>query len=274
MQSNRVPGILAKRLAIMTFLLGLSKKEMEAMQKDCIADFGEEAGEVFFLQQVEDLCREISDPFFFIEDGENGARGFSLALTLTKCPYSKIEYSVNNGGGKRYLYACADGFENVTIYELGTIFTLAERYLHDGDLDTLHTLLAVIYRHPKPDTLENKAAGYNGDIRRPLMHEESLVENRAKKWANVVDEVKQVILFWVLSCRDQIIRAYPVIFDPEYSQPKMAGEKDFGWGGLLLGIAKGPVHLEAVANQPYQNVFIWLSMLEDERKMAMLNRRL
>lgn len=266
--SDENPTPHEKRLAVMKYLTTLSWEELKIMQDDHQRENGEENGDIFYFDELEELCKAIADPFFEITtDEETGAKTYAIALDLTKNKYPYLVYQHPNKKVKPLrLWACADEFENMTIYELGTVFTLFENYLRQPNEPLLHQLFATIYRSPKPEISENKQAGYQGDIRRPLMGEEVMVERRAKHFEPVPEQVKHLMLLWIASCRQKIIREYPVIFDSETH----ADGKNFGWGGMLLQIAGGPVHLEAVAKQHYGNVFVWLSMLEDERKKQIL----
>lgn len=253
-----------KRLEVMRELTTLSIRELELMRQDFQNEF-KDLGDTFYFDQINTLCEQIADPFFDIQvDDETGEKHYSIRLELTKNPYPYLIYSAQKKERRR-LYACEDRFENMTIYELGTVFTLFEQFLRQPEnISLVDRLLAVIYREPKSATPENRQSGYNGDIRRPLMGEEGMVARRAAHFAGVPEIIKQIMLFWVGSCRESIVKEFPNIFGAEVAQA--ASEKNFGWGGILLSIANGPAMLDEVAKQPWGNVFVWLSMLEDQRK--------
>lgn len=211
---------------------------------------------------------EYADPLFIISEDENGNKSYEPRLGLTKCPYptlarKKKRKQVHN------LYAAPDGLERVTIYELGYIFTFLEAFTSSGQAPHLNSLLATVYRPSRPLTQEEVAAYWYGDRRRSLYKEETAIKTRAEQFATVADPVKMLMYFWLLSCRDSIIREFPIIFstgDGDDEKPA----KDYGWAGLLLSIADGVKDLEEVANHSWRTVFIYLAKMEDERRAALL----
>jgi hypothetical protein len=257
------PNVNVTRIRILCFLGQISSNDLDLLEKEYKREAGnEEEGTEDYLDALSGWCNAVADPFFEVRDGKDGTFLYSISLTLTKCPYPHVIYEKNKV--KHRLYAAADGLANVSLYELGTIFNLCESYLQNHDPATLHQLLGTVWREPKDATPENKKSGYNGDIRRPWIHEENMATRRAKHFEGVPDEIKQLMLFWLLSCRASIIREYPVIFDTEtQSDPS---DKNYGWGGVILQLANGPANVNQVAESRWGNVFLYLSMLEDDRK--------
>lgn len=262
------PNVNVKRIRILCFLGQISAADLENMKADQVHVHGPVDGEDAYLEELEALCQQVADPFFDITEKAD-ARHYSIALNLTKCPYPFVTYEKKHGQrGDNRLYAAADGFGNMTIYELGTVFTMVENYLRSADADLLHRLLATVWREPKDPTPENRKSGYQGDQRRPLQYEESMVPRRAKHFAILPPQVKQLMLFWLISCRAAIIREYPVIFDSQKTPDPES--KDYGWGGLILQLAQGPAHVDDIARSRWGNVFLYLAMKEDERKLLEL----
>ena len=172
---------------------------------------------------------------------------FTYKLSLTKCPYPTLEWQSNKvlggGRGKRKIkkyYAAADGLTNVSIHELSWIFNLLEAFGKNGEEQVLSNLLAVVYRPGKKSSPEGKASGYNGDRRRVLVGEESTIAERSRLMDGLAKEVRNLLWFWLVSCREAIIAEYPIIFDTDAVE-KEVGEKDYGWGGLLLTLSDGIV---------------------------------
>ena len=260
-----------KRLMIAKLLVTITDANISLMKADSIAEWGEEAGTAFFLDELNAICTQVAGPFFEITETEDEPprKEYAIRLGLTKCPYPYVEYKSH--GQPRRLYAAADGFANMTIYELGTVFTLFERWMETNNKNLLFSLLATIYRPAKPETPENKAAGYHGDIRRPLRGEENKIAQRKGHWEFVPVEIIQLIVFWVASCRDSIIKEYPIIFSQKKDDETPEG-KNYGWAGLILKLSGGVVNINVVADQPYSTVFLHLAMLEDARRLALLRQ--
>ena len=178
-----------------------------------------------------------------------------------------MEHGHTQEGKPRRLYGPANGLENLTIYELGMTFMALERFLETKDDDYALELLAILYRPKKPHTRENALSAYQGDRRLPLLHHEATIPARKKLMAKLPDLVRAFLIFWFACCRQQIIRQFPNIF--HQPEPNAAGERvgnDYAWGGILLNLADGIIHLDAVASQPWSNALTYLSMLEDRRK--------
>lgn len=190
-----------------------------------------------------------------------------LTLTLTRCPYPTL-IDPDSSQGKKTLHAPADALANVSIYELGMAFTAFEAYAATQEEAHLHRLLAILYRPAKPDTRHNRRSNYEGDRRLPLLKHESTIPSRAQRMATLPKPVKRLLIFWFASCRRQILSSFPNLFTPAADAP--AGERvgnDYGWGGLLLSLAGGLVHLDEVSQQSYGTALTYLSYLEDQRKL-------
>ncbi len=206
---------------------------------------------------------------------ETQAERYRLTLELTRCPYPKLVYDrpVRKGkpAEKATFYAPADALRNITIYELSVIFSDLEEYIRSNDETRLTSCLAVIYRAPKPKSTYNLESAYEGDIRLPYRKYEGTVARREPHMQQLTPIVRQLLAFWLASCRALIISRYKKAFErPEDSSPwALGGERvgnDYSWGGVLLSLAGGPAQLEAVADQHYGNALTYLCMLEDQRE--------
>jgi hypothetical protein len=207
---------------------------------------------------------------------EKAQGGYQLALTYTKTPWPYIELSrgwrprQRRFSGRQTtnrIYGPSNSLSNVSIYELGMSFMALERFLQDQDEEALFELLAILYRPSKPATADNKRSAYQGDRRLPLLHHEATLPVRKKLMRRLPPLVRNFLVFWFASCRQQIISSYPNIFsiNPHGSAGEAAGN-DYAWGGILLNLADGLPNLDAVAQQHYANALTYLSMLEDQRK--------
>jgi hypothetical protein len=157
---------------------------------------------------------------------------------------------------------------NVTIYELGVLFTTFEQYLMNPEkTELIDRLIATMYRPMKEVTAFNMDSNFEGDRRQPLRRHESRIDDRQKLVAQLPMLVKRTILFWFASCRLEITRAYPKVFRKSSGA---ANNANYGWGGVLLKVAEmGPMGtLNEVADQPFGNVLTYLSMKDDEVKEA------
>jgi len=256
-------NIATKRIAIAQFLLGLTNTRKWRL--DLQSEYGAEDGDTLFIGELDAVARACTDWLFErIEEKEGYPEQYRIEFGLTKTPWPQIEYKNRKSGKKKIWCGPADALANVTIYELGMAFYQFEEYLRTKQIEHLNRLLAILWRPSKPSTPENRRSGYEGDHRLPLLKHEAMIPKRMKKIAGLPKEVKQLLLFWFASCRMKIIEAYPNIF----KAPPAAGERvgnDYSWGGVLLSLAGGLVHLDAVAQHTYSNAFTYLSYLEDQR---------
>lgn len=257
------------RTIMLIRLLSISKSDIEAWEQARIVEFGQEDGSLVFLSELDELLHVVTDPLFLFSP--NTEFTIEPRLTLTRCPYPEL-----SGSDRPTLYAPADGFQNMTIYELGTVFTLYDTFIKDQTSQNILELLATIFRPGKPATDANIISGFEGDIRLPLRRHESTIPQRIEIIAELPHLVRGLLMFWVAGCRAAIIEQFPNLFkpatQPEESVATSAGN-DYGWAGLLMSLADGLVHLDAIADQPWQNAFIYLSKIEDERKLAEFRAR-
>ena len=264
----------AKRIALVARLAGLDDAKILAWRQDCAQAYGEEEGDLVFFAELSRVL-SLTDFLFDVDESQDGKLLFQVKLGLTRCPWPMLRYTSTRGKQKTY-YATADALENITLYEMALSFSLFEKYLETDDIAHADELIATLYRPSKPPTPENKRSGYQGDRRLPIYQHEAMVKKRLPRVAVLPADVKKLLLFWFASCRQQIVASFPNLFEPRGGEMEIGGEKvgnDYGWGGMLLALAGGIVHLEEVSLQPYQNGLIYLSYLEDERKREEMRRK-
>jgi hypothetical protein len=252
-----------KRILISEVMSGQSKDEL----------LDPEGDQDVTNEQVNAWCVEHHDALFDIHEPEDGgAKQYTLKLNLTRCPYPALELEQELvPTWNKTLYACADGWSNMTIYELSYVWAAMDAFQETGNAAQLHRALAIVYRPSRVQTDAELAAGWNGDRRRSLYKEESSIEVRAKAFAGVHYQALSLLWLWLTSCRAQIVARYPVIFEGKKVQPNV-DEPDFGWAGLMLAVADGPVNLEVVANHRYSTIFLHLAKLEADRLEAQRKR--
>lgn len=205
-----------------------------------------------------------TSPFFTANMDEDGNTAYAPKLGFTRNPYPVIEATDEQYSA----YGPSDGLTNISIYELGFIWQLIDVFVKSGDEEDLHKILAVAWRPSRKETEEELASGWHGDRRRPLLKEESTISERAIKMRTVPPLAKQLMYLYLLSCREQIIANYPILFDNSPEEGEKG--KDYGWAGLLLTVADGVKDLDLVSSQSWQNVFIYLAKMEDDRRLAAL----
>jgi len=267
----------AKRLELFMFLSNTNEEELKAWRASCIEEHGLEDGHYVFLEEVDTvlghfthLLEEVPPPADAAPDAA-AIRAYQIKLGRTKAPYLMLR---DSEVGYEW-HAPADKLRNLTIYELGQVFTLLESYLETQQPDLVDELIATLYRPAKPATQSNIDSDYNGDIRLPLSGHETTVRYRLPHVRRMPELAKQLILFWVASCRQAIIDDYPNIFTAPEDQPE--GERvgnDYRWGGVIMSLANDVTQIDQVANSRWENTFVYLSFLEDRRKEEEMRRRL
>lgn len=268
-----------QRLQIARTVLNIQDSDLEIWEADCIRVHGPEDGPAVFAEELAAVMR-VADVFYDIQTNpETNQTTYAPRLALTKCPYPVLEYGKplardRNGKPKgpvqrKALYAAADGWDNITFYEMCQLFACIEHWASTADSEQVVRALATLYREPKPDTPENRQAGYHGDRRRPLLHEENMVERRMRHMANMPAEVRDILWFWCRSCRQSLIDRYKRVFAAPSAAPDALSEA-YGWGGVLMEMAGGVKDLDTVAAQPATTVLTYLSYLEDKATLREL----
>lgn len=247
----------------------LGDRQVNDWHRDCITAYGKEDGPAVFVEEAMAVISQYEPLFKRIptDDIDDDEFILDFTLSLTRCPYPVL-----SGDGIK-LHAPADEFENVTIYELSYIFTLYESYV-GGNAAACIELLATMYRPAKADTKANRLSDYQGDIRLPLRAHESTVAARKKFIESLPHQVVGLLLLWIASCRHDIVSQYPNLFKPKdelqtaNSEVVSKAGNDYSWAGILMSLSDGLANLNAVADQRWSNAFIYMSMLEDQRKLA------
>lgn len=253
-----------KRLRLVQYFFRLDEKFMNAWLQDCVEGHGHEVGQLMFHSELDEVMKAVDFLFEQVEQ-EDGITGYAIRLGLTKCPWPSLEKQTG-----RTLHAPADELANISFYEMCTAFTIFEDYIREQDTALVDRLIATLYRPPKPATEYNLASGYEGDIRLPLLKHESTVQDRISDVRTLPPSVKQLILFWFASCRAKIINDY----QPLFSQTAKGNDPGFGWGGVLMAMAKGVTDINEVAAQAYSDVLTYLLYMDHQRKEAELERKL
>ncbi len=258
------PAILAtKRIQAMQVLAGWDDAFLKGLETGIIAETGDaEEGAHRFAAMLDAAAKDITAPY--LETTEDGATSIRFALTRNPFP----EFNWKHRGARHRYYGPADGLDNLSIYELCVAFTIFEAYAKAPGPALADELIATIYRPPKPPTPENKASAYGGDRRQPYQGYEAATPARKKRISTLPHLVKQVLLFWFASCRQDIIGRYPNLFSTDKRKGAERVGNDYGWGALLINLAGGMQHIEAIGRQSWQNAFTYLSYLEDQRKLA------
>jgi hypothetical protein len=169
-----------------------------------------------------------------------------LTPDLLRCPFPKLAIPTKRGIRNLYAPSCgknarslepieADVLQNITIYELGQAFTHYENWATNNDEESLNALIATIYREKKPDTKQNRATNYGGDIRLPLRGYEATIPQRKDLIAqNIPSHVKDCIAYWFGSCRHHFAALYPDIFSDSGSD----NTQSFGYAGIILELSR------------------------------------
>lgn len=255
-----------RRIELMKLILDVDDSFLRDWEESYKA-LDPEDGRTTFLADLDFVSRIVTEGLFTNSDSGRT----QVSLTWTKCPWPVLQYK-DRKGRTQNLYAPSDGLDNLTIYELGTVFMTFERFAKTDDNDIAIELIATIYRPGKPYSIENQMSGYRGDRRLPLLHHESTVQSRMKILKDLPSLVQGFILFWVACCRHKIIGQYPNLFGASDTGGERMGN-DYAWGGVLLNLADGIVHLDQVASQPWATALTYMSMLEDRRKEMELQQR-
>ncbi|MEO0626204.1 MAG: hypothetical protein AAFY91_04390 [Bacteroidota bacterium] len=251
------------KIEVTRAIIGLTDQDLEAWKAKLMAE-NEEDGEYIFLEQLKTISEAFSA--FLYEKDEEGK--VSVRCDFTRLPYRTLK-SRNKKGVT--LHGPADELDNLTFGELAECFTLYEAYLQDQDESYVDRLLAVLYRPHKPKSKKNIAKNYGGDVRLPYLGYEATVDHRIRKMKGLPQVVRSLLLFWFGCCRKTIIDRYANIFEAPVEGKTKRGN-DYGYGGLMLSLAGGVVHLDKVSAQPFDNVFTHLSMLQDKANQAEWSR--
>jgi hypothetical protein len=267
MPQNTTAFTRVKIISMAQHLARLDVATMAEWEADCIADAGSiEIGETVFLEELREVVHHAIGGLFDVKTEEDGPTTYAPKLNLTTNPWPKFSHTPPASKGRKekttWLYAPADGLANVTLYELAMSFTLFENYLKTEDEEMANRLLATIYRPSRPESQAERDSEWFGDRRMPLRKYEKTIDKRTEQMKTLPILTRRVLMFWFASCRQSIVQRFPKVFTSDGGE----GGTNYGWGGVLLAMAGGPVGLEQIADQAYSNGLTWLSMKEDERR--------
>jgi hypothetical protein len=212
-------------------------------------------GEWIFAEQWAHTVKAVLKPFI-----EQREKSFTTKLELTKCPFPKIQVKMDSR--TRNLYACADNFGNISIGEFAKIDNLCIQYIQNPTIETINSILAVIYRPSKPNTKRNRKLKYENDRRIPISEGQYSEKERSEHFLHLNDDVRQMMWFWVTSCREQFYLKWDNVLrsNGEQSNKKLA---QFRWAGLFIELAnKQMVSKEAVMSQNANAIMLELSFYE------------
>lgn len=290
---NLTPTTLVqRRIGLMQFLTGITDEVMQAWHDSFVE------AKAFLRLDAIDADYEIDPAAYFAEDlkktveavtgflfapptpvggeyGETpptGVGGLGIAANLTQCPYPTVELwrkRQKKAPVKVTLYAASDGLANMTFSEMAQVFTIFEQFMKTGDVKLVDRALATIYRPSKPNDAKNRAIAFEGDRRTPLEESEAVIEQRMKMWLHVRPEAKRLLWFWIVSCREQIIRQNPQIFKSGNSDALMKRLAVYSWAGVAIELSKGDVLArKAIETANYKDIFITLSYLETKAEVT------
>lgn len=209
------------------------------------AEENAEHGSQSFLSEIQELINQTTT-FLFTTIRRFNKPVEVLTPDLLRCPYPKLSIPTKRGVRNLHAPSCgknarsiepvpADVLQNITIYELGQAFTHYENWATNNSEDSLNALIATIYREKKPDSKQNRATNYEGDIRLPLRGYEATIPQRKDLIAqNVPSHVKDCIAYWFGSCRHHFAALYPDIFSTSGSD----NANNFGYAGIILELAR------------------------------------
>lgn len=254
-----------KRLVQSAWILGIDQAFLDEWQRDCIRVHGEEGKEIY-LNELDTLINEATQHLWEDttrkddDDNEIGPKTYSIALTLTACPYPEIKV---NGVT---LHAPADGWSNMSLYEYGMAWEYINAYIRTGDDNMMLSLLAVLYRPAKEDTPYNLESGYEGDIRQPIRRHEPMIASRAQSMKVLPSMVQAVITFWAICCRHAIYKQYIDVFgepDDNNDEEELSGS---GWPEVIMDLAGNIVDIDRVSDQNIHNVMMYLRKRKEDAR--------
>lgn len=137
----------------------------------------------------------------------------------------------------RYVLAKPMG-RNVVAGEFAVCDDLYKSIVTKNDLDALRTLTAILYREEDPDLLTAQA---RGDARVPY-HNKDEAAARLRRMGEPPVEMQMQALYYFAGLKQVIHRLYGRhIFQGEGSDGPAPTGPDFGWWGVLQGVAESGV---------------------------------
>jgi hypothetical protein len=254
-----------KRIALMQFLTGLSDEFFISWKK--MYDDAE-----LWAERFRKLTEFVTDFLFEQKQTADEREQFGIAATLTKCPYPSVILAKKRKGKDPKpikLWAASDGLENISFAEMAEVFTCFDRYTAGGNEAHIHRAFAVVFRPSKPNDAANKQRAFDGDQRTGLEEADEVIAQRAKLWQDVQPPIKRLLWFWLVSCREQIIRKNPQVFKSGNADALMRRLAVYSWAGVAIELSKGDVLArKAIEVSNYRDIFITLSYLETKSEVT------
>jgi hypothetical protein len=248
---HRIP-LEVQRVSIFQILTGITDNDLVILRGLCHDEKGIEDGHLWFNAILAELTAETT-AFLFDEQKE----GYALSPTMYDVPIARLK----NSQGELLLPPQSE-LQNISFYEFTNILDWQFDFRdNEDDVDLLNRIVAILYRPAKPATPENKASGYGGDMRLPLVGYEATLDSRANTLTKIPLYEKQLIAFWAMSCVHRITTQYKDLFTNSQGDGN-----NYGWAGVMLKLAGGVTQVDAVASQHYETVLIHLDMLEADRQ--------
>lgn len=263
------------KLAIFMAIMNISQKalkEIEYLYKKEYKD--KEDARTFFLTDLKEMTSQLD--FIFekttikSEDGEE-TEEYQLSFTLTKQHFKQIRLKDDRGKVIK-LFGPKDAFRNISFYEFTYIASHYSNYIDNRKENTLHRLLAIIYRPPKPSSSENLERNYEGDIRLPLLKYESTIDDRAEIFRDMNKGMKEYLIFWIGCCYMHIISQFKPLFD---GNPEKKEADIYGWAGVIQAVSGSPHLIDETVVHNYYTILqkIHLDMIHhDEMEQRMNNK--
>ncbi len=265
LMSLNAASFIQKRIALMQFLAEMDDTFLQYWRES-------EADNEMWALDLKAVTETVTDFLFTKTLNDDGTEKFAISPTMTVCPYPKVILTKKRKGKEPKevkLYAAADGLANMSYSEMADVFTCFDRYGMNGDEKHIHRALAVVFRPSKPNDAANRATGFDGDRRTALEQSDEVIEYRAKLWETVPGQVKRLLWFWIVSCREQIIKQNPQVFKNGTSDALMRRLAVYSWAGVAIEMSKGDVLArKAIESSNYQDIFITLSYLETKSEVT------
>lgn len=253
-----------KRISILSYLLGWEDSVWQAWEDDRKEEYGDDWKSI----HAAELSEMLLTIGWLLEQQLDKAGQFTgnwqLSPKLTKNPIPKIILPPGHvqTHGRASLLPPTDELQNLTGEELAHTFDAYEAYTQNPTDQTADRLIAILYRPAKAATEELEQENYYGDRRRPLnLHN---IDDRSNQISKVLTRMtRNIILFWFLSCRMQIVNTWPIIFQKADEHRKE--DNKFGWWGIYRSITGDVLKVDDLAKKPYTDLFVELAYLETQR---------
>lgn len=204
--------------------------------------------------EVEQVVR-LFDWIYTQEEDDDGHILLSISPTMDAVPVPPIELHLLDGTPTVWSLPDA-GMKNITFGELIKVFTCVETFA-EGDKTQLDELVVVICRPERQ--------GLYADTRIPYVGYEFLTGERLKLTFQVHPSVKEFIMFWAQCIHYYYTSSYANLFSAADKEAERVGN-DYRWAGLVMALSSDVTKIPEVMNQPGEDVFVYLSYMEDERK--------